>query len=62
MTSIRRTAFGAVLLCLFPTGSHTYARSTSVGLGVQTCARFALDFRKDPKGFDDLYFQWAQGF
>jgi hypothetical protein len=32
-----------------------------VGLGVQTCAQFTQDYRKDPKGFDDLYFQWAQG-
>jgi len=61
MTSIRTTAFGAVLLCLFSTGSHTYAKSTTVGLGVQTCAQFALDFRKHPKCFDDLYFQRAQG-
>jgi hypothetical protein len=28
---------------------------------VHTCAEFIQDYRKDPKGFDDLYFQWAQG-
>jgi hypothetical protein len=57
-----RTTFGAVLvLCSFTVASHANARSTAVGGGVHTCAQFLQDYRKDPTGFDDLYFQWAQG-
>jgi hypothetical protein len=60
--SVRRTAIGAALtLWSFSAGSPADARSTAVGLGVRTCAQFAEEYRKDPKGFDDLYFQWAQG-
>ena len=60
--SMRRAAFGAVVISWsFVAGSHANARSTAAGLGVQTCAQFTQDYRKDPKGFDDLYFQWAQG-
>jgi hypothetical protein len=59
---MHRTALGAaVIFWSFYAGADANAKSTAAGLGLRTCAQFTQDYRKDPKGFDDLYFSWAQG-
>jgi hypothetical protein len=50
------------LLCLCTPSDAASADAVTMGAGAYTCGQFADAYRNDPRGAEDGFFAWAQGY